>query len=39
MRGKLDMNQKERMIKTNAIGRHAVRITDMGYEKRRYKKT
>jgi len=27
------------MIKTNATGRHAGWITDMGYEKRRYKKT
>jgi len=27
------------MIKTNAMGCHAVWITDMGYEKRRYKKT
>jgi len=27
------------MIKTNAMGSHAVWITDMGYEKRKYKKT
>jgi len=34
LRGKLDRNQKKRMLKTNAIGCHAVWITDMGYEKR-----
>ena len=39
LRGKLDRNQKKRMLKTNAIGCHAVWITDMGYEKRIYKKT
>src|SRR6218665_3599398 len=39
LRRKLDRNQKKRMIKTNAIECHAVGITDMGYEKRRYKKT
>jgi len=38
LRGKLDRNQKKRMIKTNAMKCYAVWITDMGYEKRRYKK-
>ena len=38
LRGKLDRNQKKRLIKTNAMGCHAVWITDMGYEKRKYKK-
>jgi len=37
LRGKLDRNQKKRMIKSNAMEGHAVWITDMGYEKRRYK--
>jgi len=36
LRGKLNRNQKKRMIKTNAKECHAVWITDMGYEKRRY---
>ena len=35
LRGKLDRNQKKRMLKINAIGCHAVWITGMGYEKRR----
>ena len=35
LRGKLDRNQKKRMIKTNAMKCYAVWITDMGYEKRR----
>src|SRR6218665_1670024 len=35
LRGKLDRNQKKRMLKTNAIGFHAVCITDMGYENTR----
>ena len=41
LRGKLDRNQKKQMIKTNAMECHAVWITftDMGYGKRRYKKT
>ena len=39
LRGKLDRNQKKRMRKTNAMECHDVWITDMGYEKRRYKKT
>src|SRR6218665_685939 len=39
LRRKLDRNQKKRMLKTNAIGCHAVWITDMGYKKRIYKKT
>ena len=38
LRGKLDRNKKKRMIKTNAIGCHAVWITDMGYETSIYKK-
>jgi len=38
LRGKLDRNQKKRMIKTNAIMCNAVWITDMGYEERRYKR-
>jgi len=38
LRGKLDRNQKKRMLKTNAIGCHAVWIIDMGYEKRIYKR-
>ena len=36
LRGKLDRNQKKRMIKSNAKC-YAVWITDMGYEKRRNK--
>ena len=39
LRGNLDRNQKKRMIKTNAMECHAVWITDMVYEKRRYKKS
>jgi len=39
LRGKLDRNQKKWMIKTSALECHAVGIIDMGYEKRRYKKT
>src|SRR6218665_1065831 len=39
LRGKLNRNQKIRMIKTNAMECRAVWITDMGYERRRYKKT
>ena len=39
LRGKPDRNQKKQMIKTNAFGCHAAWITDMGYEKRRYKRT
>jgi len=39
LREKLDRNQKKRMIKTKAMECHAVWISDMGYEKRRYKKT
>ena len=39
LRGKLDRNQKKWIIKTNAMECHAIWITDMGYEKRRYKKT
>jgi len=35
LRGKLDRNQKKQ---TNAMKCYAVWITDMGYEKRRYKK-
>jgi len=35
---KLDRNQKKRMIKTNGMECLAVWITDIGYEKRRYKK-
>src|SRR6218665_541151 len=38
LRGKLDRNQKKWMIKANAMRRHAVCITAMGYEKRRYKR-
>jgi len=38
LRGKPDRNQKKQMIKTNAMGCYAVWITDMGYEKRRYKR-
>jgi len=34
----IDRNQKKRMIKTNAMVCRAVWITDMGYEKKRYKK-
>jgi len=30
LRGKLDRNQKKRMIKTNAMECHAVWITEMG---------
>src|SRR6218665_3064349 len=37
LRGKLDRNQKKRMIKSNAMKCYAVWITDMGYEKRRNK--
>ena len=39
LRGKPDRNHKKRKIKTNAMVCCAVWITDMGYEKRRYKKT
>ena len=39
LRGKLDRNRKKRMIKTNAMECRAVWITDMSYEKKRYKKT
>jgi len=39
MRGKLDRDQKKRRIETNVMECHAVWITDMGYETRRYKKT
>ena len=42
LRGKLDRNLKKRMIKTNAMEImecHAVWITDLSYDKRRYKKT
>jgi len=39
LRGKLDRNQKKRMIKTDAMGCYAVFINDMGFEKRKYKKT
>ena len=38
LRGKLDRNQKKRMIKTDAMGCYAVFINDMGFEKRKYKK-
>ena len=34
-----DRDQKKWMIKTNAMECHAEWITNMGYEKRRYKKT
>jgi len=39
LRGKLDRNQKKRIIKGNAMDCHALWITDMGYERRRHKKT
>src|SRR6218665_1404492 len=39
LRGKLDRNQKKRMIRTNAMVCRAVWITYMGCEKRIYKKT
>jgi len=38
LRGKLDRIQKKRMIKTNAMVCRAVWITDMGCEKRIYKR-
>jgi len=38
LRGRLDRNQKKWMINTNIMECHALWITDMGYQKRRYRK-
>ena len=39
LRGNLDRNQQKRKIKASAMECHAVCITDMSYEKRRYKRS